>query len=100
MWIYYVVYMPKEGDIFQQNLLCSGCSIVGFNNTRNYHYIHVDEEHVSLKLMLHIMFHILGRYHEHQRADRREYITIIKDNVIEGKKKCKGNLEDIFTKLV
>lgn len=35
--------------------------------------------------MLHILFHILGRYHEHQRQDRDQYITINWENVQIGK---------------
>ena len=34
--------------------------------------------------MLHSLFHVLGRYHEHQRGDREEYIRIIKEHIIEG----------------
>ena len=39
---------------------------------------------MSSKALLHTVFHILGRYHEHERADRREYIDIIAENIIEG----------------
>ena len=33
----------------------------------------------------HTLFHILGRYHEHERSDREKYIEIIDENIIEGK---------------
>ena len=36
------------------------------------------------KELLHTLFHILGRYHEHQRTDREKYIDIIQENIIEG----------------
>ena len=34
--------------------------------------------------MLHLLFHILGRYHEHQRADREAFIRIHGEELIEG----------------
>ena len=34
---------------------------------------------------MHMLFHILGRYHEHERADREKYIDIIDENIMEGK---------------
>ena len=65
-------------------LWCSGCSIVGFEESSHYRYVQVDRDHLSTKLLLHSLFHILGRYHEHQREDREEYIRIIKEHIIEG----------------
>ena len=44
----------------------------------------VDRDHLSIKLLLHSLFHTLRRYHEHQREDREEYIHIIKEHIIEG----------------
>ena len=44
----------------------------------------VGGEDVCFKSVLHSLFHILGRYHEHQRADREEYVHIMEDNIIEG----------------
>ena len=44
----------------------------------------LDEVHMSFKSVIHMLFHILGRYHEHQRADKDCYISVIKENVIEG----------------
>ena len=40
------------------------------------------------KELLHMLFHILGRYHEHERADRDRYIDVILDNIIEGMCTC------------
>ena len=31
-----------------------------------------------------MLFHILGRYHEHERVDRKEYVYIIEKNIIGG----------------
>ena len=58
--------------------------MVGFDRFTHYHYIQVDAESLSSKALLHTMFHILGRYHEHERADRDQYVNIIKKNVIGG----------------
>ena len=58
--------------------------MVGFDNSIHYRYIQVDTEHLSSKALLHLMFHILGRYHEHERADREKYVEIIEENIIEG----------------
>ena len=62
----------------------SGCSVVGFDRSTNYRYVQVDKEYTSSKALLHMVFHILGRYHEHERVDRREYVDIIPENIIEG----------------
>ena len=35
--------------------------------------------------MIHEVGHALGFYHEHQRPDRDEYVTVYENNVIEGK---------------
>ena len=58
--------------------------MVGFDRFTRYRYIQVDAESLSSKALLHTMFHILGRYHEHERADRDQYVNIIKKNVIGG----------------
>ena len=31
-----------------------------------------------------MLFHILGRYHEHERPDRDRYIDFIEENIIQG----------------
>ena len=67
------------------NLLqCSGCSVVGYEKSSHYSYVKVEREHVSTKSLLHSLFHILGRYHEHQRVDREAFIHIYREEVIEG----------------
>ena len=58
--------------------------MVGFDKSTHYHYVKVDTEHLSSKALLHTLFHILGRYHEHERPDREKYIDIIEKNIIEG----------------
>ena len=44
----------------------------------------MDAERLSSKEVLHTLFHILGRYHEHERPDRDKYVQIIEENIIEG----------------
>ena len=61
-----------------------GCSVVGFDRSTYYRYVQVDTEFSSTKALLHTLFHILGRYHEHERADREKYVNVIKENIIEG----------------
>ena len=43
---------------------------------------------LNTKALLHMLFHILGRYHEHERADREEYVDVIEENIIEGTCTC------------
>ena len=35
-------------------------------------------------IILHEMLHALGRWHEHSRPDRNNYITIHEDNILNG----------------
>ena len=63
----------------------SGCGVVGFDRSSHYRYIQIDTEHLTTKGLLHTLFHILGRYHEHERPDREKYVEIIEENIIQGK---------------
>ena len=65
-------------------ILYSGCSVVGLDKSSLYRYVEVGKDSLSFKALLHTLFHILGRYHEHERADRKEYVDIIEENIIEG----------------
>ena len=58
--------------------------MVGLDRHNHSHYVHVDRQVSSSKEVLHMLFHILGRYHEHERADSKKYIDIIRKNIIEG----------------
>ena len=40
--------------------------------------------HNSEKDIFHDLFHVLGRYHEHQRPDRDNYVFINWDNIMTG----------------
>ena len=58
--------------------------MVGLDKSTYCSYVPVDKMFSSSKAVLHMLFHILGRYHEHERADRDSYIDVIKENIIEG----------------
>ena len=65
-------------------LIYSGCTTVGFSKSKNNHYVDVLEPYTTLWTSLHLIFHILGRYHEHQREDRDKYVRIVKKNIMKG----------------
>ena len=58
--------------------------MIGVDRSTYYHHIQVEQAFLSSKALLHTLFHILGRYHEHERPDRGKYVHIIKKNIIEG----------------
>ena len=65
--------------------LSSACDAIGFSKSTVFQCIEIDPTNLRLRESIHIIFHILGRYHEHQRSDRDEYIQINWENIIEGK---------------
>ena len=58
--------------------------MVGFDKSTDYRYVQAAGMFASSKALLHMLFHILGRYHEHERPDRDKYVAIIRENIIEG----------------
>ena len=58
--------------------------MVGFDKSTYCNNVPVDETCSSPKAMLHTLFHILGRYHEHERVDRVRYIEVMERNIIQG----------------
>ena len=62
----------------------SGCSVVGLDMSTYCRSIRVDGACSSFKALLHTLFHVLGRYHEHERPDRETYVDINEENIIEG----------------
>ena len=63
---------------------CSRCSVVGFDRSIRYRYVQMDQSCLSFTAILHTLFHILGRYHEHERVDREKYVQIIEENTFKG----------------
>ena len=58
--------------------------MVGLDRSTHYRYVQVGDEFSSSKALLHMLFHVLGRYHEHERGDRDTYVDIMETNIIEG----------------
>ena len=58
--------------------------MVGFDKSSYHTNVAVDGVWSSGKALLHTLFHILGRYHEHERTDRVKYIKVIEKNILEG----------------
>ena len=58
--------------------------MVGYDGTISYRYVLVDGLLDDTRSLLHTLFHILGRYHEHQRLDREQYIYVMKENILPG----------------
>ena len=85
-WIIMWSICMHDSTPFTSFLRFKVCSVVGYDNNSRYRHVQVDayEKHGSSKALLHSLFHVLGRYHEHQRGDREEYIQVIKEHVMEG----------------
>ena len=60
------------------------CAAVGMDRSTKVTYISVNENFIDMQSTMHMLFHVLGRYHEHQRPDRDKYIYIIEKNMIPG----------------
>ena len=65
-------------------MFLSGCPQVGMDTSQIDQFVYVKSENLTTKYMVHILFHVLGRYHEHQRNDRDQYIIIDWDAVHQG----------------
>ena len=55
-----------------------------FDHDDQIQVIQINPEHIGPKISHHIMFHVLGRYHEHQRPDRDQYIKVEWNNILKG----------------
>ena len=78
----YVIFLV---NMFAQTI--SGCDVVGMPEGAVVHNVEVSQKNRNLKDNFHMLFHILGRYHEHQRVDRTFYVQINWENVLEGGQK-------------
>ena len=58
-------------------LYCSTCPRIGMNDLHQQAQLAVfNSKSWTIKTSFHLLFHILGRYHEHQRPDRDQYIKV------------------------
>ena len=58
--------------------------MVGRDENKQFYSIEVGDATIKMRSAFHMLFHVLGRYHEHQRQDRNEYVQINWMNILEG----------------
>ena len=58
--------------------------MVGRDENEQFNKIEVGDVTIKARSVFHMLFHVLGRYHEHQRQDRNEYVQINWVNILEG----------------
>ena len=80
----YVKTLFVKNACFSYIYSCSRCIVVGLKKSTYCSFVPVDRLCSKPKELLHMLFHVLGRYHEHERPDRDKYIDIIQENIIEG----------------
>ena len=59
-------------------------SVIGFSNRGEPRYITARRNESTIRHLSHMLFHALGRYHEHQRPDRDKYVKINYRNIRPG----------------
>ena len=60
------------------------CPKVGLNRNVREHIVQMSTMSIRYYKIWHILFHVLGRYHEHLRADRGKFIGIKWNNIERG----------------
>ena len=61
------------------------CLRVGvYDQDKPFQVVDVRPKFFRGKNSYHTLFHILGRYHEHQRPDRDQYIMVQWNNIMKG----------------
>ena len=63
----------------------SECPNVGQDVDRPYQMVTIKEDELDFNPVSHKLFHVLGRYHEHQREDRDDYVRVLSENIEEGR---------------
>ena len=67
-------------------------SETGFNGNYTNQVVVINDYRPKHRDVWQALFHVLGRYYEHQRPDRSDHVIVIWDNVREG-----NNYTDIFS---
>ena len=66
-------------------LVCSNCDTIGIYDQHQQVQVAVfNLQSRETLVSFHTLFHVLGRYHEHQRPDRDEYVMVQWNNIEEG----------------
>ena len=79
----YKLHVQQYKVIFK--FCCSKCSRIGIYDQRQQAQVAAFNSHSrAIKSSFHLLFHILGRYHEYQRPDRDQHIRVQWDNIKEG----------------
>ena len=64
----------------------SECPKVGvFDKDKRFQLVEIRSRDYGKKEVYHILYHVLGMYHEHQRPDRDQHIKILWANIKKGK---------------
>ena len=66
-------------------LVCSNCHTIGiYDQHQQIQFAVFNRPRMPTTISFHTLFHVLGRYHEHQRPDRDEYVMIQWNNIEQG----------------
>ena len=66
-------------------LLFRFCTKIGYHQSYiMYQPLHILYHHDTVDNIIHEIFHTLGRYHEHSREDRDEYVIVHPENILKG----------------
>ena len=66
--------------------LCRSFSSVGHQPARVVQEVQLLSAYTTITPILHELFHVLGRYHEHMRHDRDYYVQLHPENIYTGEK--------------
>ena len=81
--MYMYVYMHVCMYVFVCKL-CRSLSWVGHRPDIIVQDVHLLSKYDTIEHILHELFHVLGRYHEHMRDDRDNYVQIHPENIYAG----------------
>ena len=78
--------MVKKTSLYNLNFFfVRKCPKVGLSDPdEHFQVVQTPRYHSCSNDFYHILLHVLGKYHEHQRPDRDQYIRVNWDNIITG----------------